>query len=147
MGHIVTANLRRAQEALRVLEEQLRVAHVRLEAIDAERKEREHAARVATVDAAISDGRALAAHRDDLVALATSERETDRAMFERLTSQRIGGAPMGRVAKDGESKGGVKASTANLTESERLLYDNYTRGFGWTREKALAKIAGLSTEN
>ena len=138
-------DMERASAALRVMEGELRCARERLAAIDAERAESDRAERIALVEAAIVEGRALPAHRDDLVRLATGGDE-DRATFARLTAQAMG-APRGRVTGHGEARPSGAPRTDRrgvidgLTDRDRHLYVNLTRGMGWSHDRALAKLA------
>jgi len=95
----------------------------------------------ALVDTAITEGRAHATMRDDLVRLATSERPEDRDMFGRLTAAKIAGAPRGRVTHSGEARPaaggrrrttiGRKAEINALSEADQHTYRAMkSAGFG-----------------
>lgn len=124
-----------AQAQLRVLTRELDAARERLRAIDAATAERTRAEAEASVDAAIKDGRAHADCRADLVRLATSEREEDRAAYARLTSQRAPGtAPRGRVVKAEADRSG-----GDLTEEEQTLFRHLKAG-GLSAARAEARV-------
>lgn len=94
------------------------------------------AALEAEVDAAIAEGRAHEDCRDDLIRVAT----TDREAFDRLTARRTPRAPKGQVVK-----GERRTTPAALTDSEEVLFRNLTAA-GWSRAKAMSKIRPEAVE-
>lgn len=134
-----TPEAKSAQAQLRVLTRELDAARERLRAIDAATAERTRAEAEASVDAAIKDGRAHADCRADLIRLATSEREEDRAAFARLTTHRAPGtAPRGRVVKAEADRSGN-----DFTEEERILFVNLKAG-GLSPARARERVIARS---
>lgn len=131
--------MRSAHTQLRVLTRELSAARERLRAIDAATAERTRAEAEASVDAAINDGRAHSDCRADLIRLATSERDEDRAAFARLTTHRAPGtAPRGRVVRAEADRGGH-----DFTEEERFLFVNLRAG-GLSAERARERVIARS---
>ena len=138
-----------AHAKIRLLERERDSLREQIEAHAAAKRDEERAAAVTLVDAAIEQGRAHADSRDDLLRLATSEREDDRAMFERLTAHRIATPPRGQVTAPGEMapRGGPRRrhtsrreDIAALNDAQRYQYSNFVRGLGWTHARAMAHI-------
>lgn len=104
----------------------------------------------AAVELAITEGRAHATMRDDLLTLATSDEESDRAMFGRLTASKIAGAPRGRIVSGEKRPKGVRRGTSNrkadiagFDDAELFLYRSMI-GAKFSHEDALAKVAEQS---
>lgn len=127
-----------AQTQLRVVERELAAARERLRVIDEAAAKRAREEAEASVDVAIKDGRAHADCRADLLRLATSDREEDRAAFARLTAQRAPGtAPRGRVA--GAERHALETGADGFTEEERFVFVNLRAG-GLTAERARERV-------
>lgn len=145
------ADLESALTANRVLLVDLAAARKLLGEHTAAATAADTATQTALVDTAIEDGRAAASMRDDLIRLATSDRTEDREMYGRLTATKIAGAPRGKVTQThGEIQpGGSKVKRvgdhreviAALSEEDRFSYLTFTRGCGYSHERALEMIA------
>jgi phage I-like protein len=130
-----SAELESAHAALRVLESERDAARAELARYREAEAEADRSAAVASVDKAISEGRAHSDNRDDLIRLATSDRQEDRAMFSRLTAHTVSSAPTGRVAHRRESE----PHTSGLSAEERYLFINL-RSAGLTEDQAMNQI-------